>query len=219
LSSVEIRWVIVAAGACAGIIGGAYARLHKDKDKEGQHGDAPSSSTPPLIVVRDLHVPKLAGPIALDGETDDRGWQAVARTDSFLTMRGEPARPYSDARFTWGDGKLWVLLYAADEDIRSDTDSFHLEIAGHAFDVNPLGKVSGGAEAAHDLDGTIDDPKDDDEEWVIELGIPYATLGIEGKPGERLAFSAHRCDTPKGSNRTCAQIGEGKPVVLVLEGP
>lgn len=207
----QIRWLVLGGVACAGIIGGAYAARRTD----------PAPAPAPAIAssARELHVPKLAGPIVLDGETGDLGWQTVARTDTFLTMRGQPARPYSDARFTWGEGKLWVLLYAADEDIRSDTDSFHVEINGHAFEVNPLGKVTGNAQAAHDLDGTIDDPKDNDEEWVIELAVPFDAIGIEGKPGERISFSAHRCDTPHGSTRTCAQWGEAKPAVLVLEGP
>jgi hypothetical protein len=201
------RWHFVVAGIAVGAAVGIYvARTRRE----------PSKTTSPTSA-RELRVPKLAAPIALDGETDDPGWRQVARTGTFLTEAGEPARPYSDARFVWGDGKLWVLLYAADEDIRS-TDSFHLDIASHSFDVSPLGKVTlDGALSAHDLDGTLDDPKDDDEEWVLELAIPLAALGVEPKSGARLPIAIHRCDTPKGSAKTCAQWGEQRPAVLVLD--
>jgi hypothetical protein len=34
-----------------------------------------------------------------------------------------------------------------------------------------------GTRVACDTDGTIDDPRDDDEEWVVELAVPLASLG------------------------------------------
>ena len=54
-----------------------------------------------------------------------------------------------------------------------------------------------------DLDGTLDDPRDDDEEWVVELAIPYSLLGIRGTPDQSLSFSVKRCDTPKGRATVC----------------
>jgi hypothetical protein len=45
--------------------------------------------------------------------------------------------------------------------------------------------------AAVDRDGTIDDAHDDDEEWVIELAIPRATLPLD------LPVNIVRNDRPK----------------------
>lgn len=131
------------------------------------------------------------------------GWTSAARTERFLGAHNVPARPHSEARLAWKDGTLWVLLYAADEDIRS-TDAFHVEIDGRAIDAT--------AATAEDVDGTLDDPRDDDEEWIVELAVP-----LQKEAGDRVRFSAHRCDTPKDSVRSCAQFGESEPVDLVLE--
>ena len=38
---------------------------------------------------------------------------------AFTTADGRAAHPYSDARFVHGNGQLFVVLYAADEDIRA----------------------------------------------------------------------------------------------------
>ncbi len=155
------------------------------------------------------HVPR--APIVIDGPNE---WQHASRTGAFVGPDGRPARPFSEARFAWGEGKLYALLYAADEDIRSDSDVFHLELAGHAFDVSPLGSS---VASAHDVDGTIDDPKDDDEEWVIEMAIPLAALGIEQKAGALIPFSVKRCDTPKRSSRSSGLACGESNGVLVLE--
>jgi hypothetical protein len=205
---------------------------------------APSHATerpfaPTSAPARVLHVPHAAGPVVLDGDMDDPGWiKASARTNAFVTSDDEPARPYSDARFVWGDGHLYVALYAADEDIRATRtatddalwleDAFHLVFASgdteRAIDVSPLGTITdgrrtgrgafdytwqSGAHVSHEADGTANDPHDDDEEWVIEMAIPFESLGLEGEPGETVGFSVHRCDTPKRSRRVCASWGEG----------
>src|SRR5580693_1479819 len=66
-----------------------------------------------------LHVPHTPGSITLDGDTDDPGWTrppGPARTGPFVVENGAQARPYSNARLLWGDGHLYLSLYAADED-------------------------------------------------------------------------------------------------------
>jgi hypothetical protein len=47
-----------------------------------------------------------------------------------------------------------------------------------------------------------------DEEWVIEMAIPFESLGLKGESGERIGFSVTRCDTPKEMPRICAGWGE-----------
>jgi hypothetical protein len=210
-----------------------------------------AEGAPPQTVVRglELHVPRAKGDVVLDGDMDDTGWlQGCARTGPFVGPDGESARPYSDARFVWGDGYLYVALYAADEDIRARheapdapvwlDDSFHLVLGDGAidrsFDFGPTGALadamrssptgafdfawSSGAHVSHELDGTPNDPTDDDEEWVIEAAIPLASLGLQGEPGERTGLAVRRCDRLHSGARSCGHWGEGEAAgVLVLD--
>ena len=197
-----------------------------------------------------LVVPHAVGALVLDGDTDDPGWtapDAVARTGPFEQASGVAGRPYSDARLVWGDGQLYIALYAADDDIRARVteadgpvwldDSFRLVFRRGAVEyvihVSARGVVAdarcapgaapddtwnSGAHVSHDVDGTLDDPTDSDEEWVVEMAIPLASLGLLGTPGERLGFSLSRCDEPKGEPRVCSGWGAGDPGgQLVLE--
>jgi len=109
--------------------------------------------------VTELHVPHPHGPIVLDGDMDDPGWlNGCARTGAFVTAGGDQVRPYSEARFLYGDGVLYVGLYAADEDIHAKLegldapvwteDSFHVVFSDgtteHSFDVSPTGTLADG---------------------------------------------------------------------------
>jgi hypothetical protein len=171
---------------------------------------------------RELVVPGVDGMPALDGELDDRVWLGdVARTGPFIDGTGAPARPYSDARITWTRGYLLVGLYAADEDIRTvgaGRDAFRVTLGATTFEVSAAGELRGappGTLVGHEHDGTLDDRSDDDEEWVIELAIPLASLGLEAGRRERLRMQAQRCDTPRGSLRRCASSPD---VMLKLAG-
>jgi hypothetical protein len=133
----------------------------------------------------------------------------------------------------WGDGHLYFSLYAADEDIRSGAtehdgpvwldDSFRLVFTladgERAIEVSPRGVVTdakrspggawdygweSGVHVSPEVDGTVNNPKDSDEEWVIEMAIPFDALGLNGERGETVAFSVRRCDTPKSGARVCS---------------
>jgi hypothetical protein len=238
------------------------AQSHARSD-DASHANAPPASELACAKhIVELRVPRMKASIVLDGDMDDPGWRgAIARTGAFLAPNGTPARPYSDARLVWGDGHLYVALYAADEDVRAEPrepdapvwldDAFRLVFTSAAnananstvesgdmertLDVSALGVVTDAiksrargsaldyawqsdAHVSRELDGTLNDARDEDEEWVLELAIPLASLGLEGKRGERIGFSARRCDTPKGSRRVCGSWGDGdSPGVLVLD--
>jgi hypothetical protein len=189
-----------------------------------------------------LRVPHLPGSITLDGDTDDPGWTTApgpARTGPFVLASGVEARPYSDTRLLWGDGHLYLALYAADEDIRTRTDqpdgplwlddSFRVTFTRgeveYAIEVSPKGVVtdairraggtfdyswSSGVHVSPELDGTMNKPDDMDEEWVIEVAVPFESLGLKGERGESIGLAVRRCDTPKGAARVCASWGEGE---------
>jgi hypothetical protein len=192
-----------------------------------------------------LHVPHTPGAILLDGDTDDPGWvrpPGPARTRAFLAPNGTPARPFSEIRTVWGDGYLYLSLYAADEDIESRTteadgplwldDAFRVvftrQDTQYAIEVSPRAIItdsvrqkgpggwgawdytwSAGVHASKEMDGTLNAPNNMDEEWVIEMAVPFESLGLQGDPGESIGFSASRCDTPRNAPRTCASWGDG----------
>jgi hypothetical protein len=161
-----------------------------------------------------------------------------ARTGDFVFKNGAPARPYSETRLVWGGDYLYLALYASDEDIESRTDQpdgpidlddafrvvFSQADVQYAIEVSPKAVVtdssrrgdgewdfswSSGVHVSRELDGTINDPKNMDEEWAIEMAIPFESLGMKGEPGENIGMSLSRCDTPKRAPRVCAGWGEG----------
>jgi hypothetical protein len=161
-----------------------------------------------------------------------------ARTGDFLFENGKPARPYSEARLVWGGDYLYLALYASDEDIESHTDqpdaplglddAFRIVFAQpgveYAIEVSPRAVItdsirrgdgawdptwSSGAHASNEVEGTMNDTRTMDEEWAIELAVPFESLGMKGEPGENIGMSLHRCDTPRNGRRVCAGWGEG----------
>ncbi len=150
----------------------------------------------------------------------------------------EDARPYSNTRLVWGDGYLYLSLYAADEDIETHTDEpdgpvwlddafrvvFSQAGVEYAIDVSPKAVISdsirkngaawdfswsSGAHASTEMDGSINSPQNMDEEWAIEMAIPFESLGMKGERGETIGMSLSRCDIPKGMPRVCAGWGVG----------
>jgi HAMP domain-containing protein len=161
-----------------------------------------------------------------------------ARTGDYVFKNGKPARPYSETRIVWSGDYLYLALYASDEDIQSHTEQpdepnglddvfrivFSDSNAEYAIEVSPRAVItdsirrdggdwdlgwSSGAHASREIDGTINDPKNTDEEWAIELAVPFESLGMRGEPGENIGMSLSRCDTPKRGTRVCAGWGDG----------
>jgi hypothetical protein len=173
-----------------------------------------------------LIVPRTHGPITIDGELDEPSWTGnPARTGAF------PGKPYSDARMLADDTTLYVALYAADEDLETRTterdgplwldDAFRLvfDVGGtkYKIEVSPKCIVTDGRQVrgaakfdyawnasvrlACDTDGTINEPADMDEEWVVEMALPIADVGLER--GVPFGLTIERCDTPKHEQRAC----------------
>lgn len=107
-------------------------------------------------------------------------------------------------------------------------DAFHVEISADAtgadvfaIDLSPRGTVadarwpqgrqqdadvrwSCAAQVQTDVDGTIDDPRgNDDEEWQVTAAIPWRSLGLAPAAGLKLAVKLRRCDVPKDGQRRC----------------
>ncbi|MEO8877358.1 MAG: carbohydrate-binding family 9-like protein [Polyangiaceae bacterium] len=242
---------LLVIGAASMVLVGAIVAVIVHATRERSHVWPASSASN----ATELVVPHVNGSIALDGDLDDTGWLGnVARTGAFLDKNGDIARPYSEARLTWGDGVLYLSLYAADEDIRATAttadgpvwrdDSFHFVIDNgtneRIFDVSASGVIAdatrgsasavgdqvraaadvnwnGGVHVSREIDGTLNDSSDDDEEWALEIVIPFEAIGLKGEAGERVRFAVHRCDSPKREPRVCASWGERNPATLILE--
>src|SRR5262249_15496522 len=97
----------------------------------------------------------LRGP-KVDGELDDDVWAESLRSGPFKRDVGQLARTPSEARLLWGEGELFIGLYAADDDIQarvaerdgplwlSDAFQLSLRTASETFqiDVAPNGALT-----------------------------------------------------------------------------
>jgi hypothetical protein len=154
-----------------------------------------------------LVLPQVGKEIRCDGELDETAWRSPARTGPFVDAGGAPAAPYSDARLLRDDKYLYLALYAADEDVRS-TDEFVVELSSasgkivlHFRAAGTLEPAIANAKVAVDLDGTLDEPSNDDEEWVVEAAVPLAAIpfGRDGSVNARIS----RCDVTKDHVKRC----------------
>jgi hypothetical protein len=149
--------------------------------------------------------------IALDGELDEPAWNRVAIRGVFRDGSAQ-ARPYSEIRLLRDETHLFVALYAADEDIRSD-DAFDVTAGTMHAHLTAGGKATpASVRIAVDRDGTLDDAHDYDEEWVVEAAIPLSEFGPSP-----VAVTAERCDVTKSGARLCGRwSGAIDPKILPI---
>lgn len=185
-------------GACALLTTGA-CRHHS-----ATAPNVANKQATPVAVRPSGAIPRITGPIKIDGEWDEHDWSNTALRGQFLGSDGRLSRPSSEARFLHDDKDLIVALYAGDENIQS-TDAFGFTVGTLALHVTATAKVTPavpGVRAAVGYDeGTLDHPQDDDEEWVVELAIPLSATGLA--PGVHVPVHAARCDTPKDNIQRC----------------
>ena len=199
-----------------------------------------------------LLVPRVAAPIRINAETAGKAaWNDdTGITRNFKDAAGNGMVPYTEAKVRWGDGTLYLLLYAGDLDLEGrvrkrdgaveNDDSFRLEF-GRGGDVrvisisvlgtiadahctsSPAGRKcdaswSSGARIAVDRDGSLNKIGDNDEEWVVEMAIPLAKLGVK-KPaaGAHIPFSIRRCEVGHDGPHVCGSWGADPPGELILD--
>jgi hypothetical protein len=124
-------------------------------------------------------------------------------------------------------------------------DVFHVELtahgATHVLDVSVLGALSDArctgpahepgprvvgecnthwqshARVAVDRDGSLNRIHDNDEEWLVELAIPWANLGMRNvRPGTHVGFSVSRCEVGYDGQHACGSWGLAQPGTLEL---
>jgi hypothetical protein len=149
-----------------------------------------------LLLLGACEVRRPRPPIETDGRLDEAAWHWAVRTGPFVNAGGQPAAPYSDARFVVAPTSIYLALYAADEDIRT-TDRFDVEIGERTLHFGP---ADAGPDVGIDMDGTLDNPDDLDEEWIIEARVPRT-----GLPRGDVPVHVRRCDTPKDGIEKCGE--------------
>jgi hypothetical protein len=163
-------------------------------------GAAACKSPPPAETP--VVVPMATGELTIDGEWEESDWSDVAVRRVFAAD-GEEARPYSEIRCLHDAQNLYVGLYAGDQNV-GVTDYFDLTIGALHFHADPRGTLTPaipGARSAADLDGTFDDGRDEDEEWLVELALPLSAIGI--RHGLAVPIKVSRCDLPKDGATRC----------------
>ena len=161
------------------------------------------------------------------GETGTSTWPSTRRTRT--SRRRTPVRTVpsgSTTPFTSSSTTVSVRFRSTSPRSRRSPTGERKEgtvaaNGSHPFDY----RWNSGAHLSRELDGTINKSDDEDEEWVIEMAIPLASLGLEGEKGERIGLSIRRCDTPHARAfdptpgvRSCGSWGSGAARgVLVLD--
>jgi hypothetical protein len=157
------------------------------------------------------------------------------------------ARWGSENLYLWlyaGDLDLEGRVQEPDGDLSGD-DAFHIEIGEgsrvYAVDVSVLGTVSDAvcpsrsagfgprragecdrtwqsqATVAVDRDGTLNRVHDNDEEWLVEMALPLARLGLPAAAGTRVPFSVSRCEIGVDGRHACGGWGVEKRGELILD--
>jgi hypothetical protein len=186
----------------------ALAGCKSHHDDTGAAAPTPSAAAKPAPPVQNPvppapttgAVPLASEPINVDGAWHERDWTKNNFRAQFHRDDGDLARPYSEVRFIRDDKNLYVGLYAADSNILS-SDAFDLQVGPVAVQISAAGKMTPDTpdvKLAVDVDGTLDDPSNHDEEWKAEVAIPLAKAGLA--PGKPVDVRAARCDIPKNGN-------------------
>jgi hypothetical protein len=142
-----------------------------------------------------------------------------------------------------GDLDLEGNVREADGPVLRD-DAFHIELGGdrlYTVDVSVLGTVAdaactgavgkaaparscdaawqSGAVVAVDRDGTLNKLGDNDEEWIVEMAIPLASIGLaHAGAGTHIPFAVKRCEIGQSKVGACGAFGEGTTrAEIVLE--
>jgi hypothetical protein len=111
------------------------------------------------------------------------------------------------------DGRIYALTMGAG----GERITTQCTADGWACKGEPLPWESG-VEVGRDVDGTPNEPSDDDEEWVLEMAIPLRAIGAEPRVGERVEIRLRRCDFPRGAARACGTWSPGRTGAITLKG-
>ncbi|MDR1583231.1 MAG: carbohydrate-binding family 9-like protein [Prevotellaceae bacterium] len=197
-------------------------------------------------------------PPVIDGDIDDKIWEAAAWTDEFRDIEGELSSrplPYyaTRAKMLWDtsylyiaadmkDKHVWANLAKHDEVVYYDNDFevfidpnnsaqnyFEIEInaLNTIFDLYLAKPYRSGASGmliswdckdllhAVRIQGTLNDPSDEDRGWTVEMAIPFNSISHQPKDSTlwRFNFSRVEWDVKTVGGKYVKKTGSnGKPL-------
>ncbi len=134
-----------------------------------------------------LNVPRAAKTITPSDKFDVNVWGGAVNTHTLLDANGKGAVPVSEARFLWGDGKLYLAFYAGDLDLemrekkhdsavwKDDSVTFSFFVAGdkkRVLSISPLGTLADGT-CPKDAESLADPRCDLRWESHVKSGVDY----------------------------------------------
>jgi hypothetical protein len=168
------------------IAAGAVGACHKPKNR------------PPVQPIGQYSIPRTQGVVTIDGKCGERSWQNAFRSPVFEDAQGHTA-PHTELRATADDDFLYIEVFVSDIDIESKCDIVKLDVGPVHVDLMPTGaQAPAGVRTAVDVDDTVDNPKDKDEEWVNEVAIPWSLLGGHDVPVRALRIDVGHGESPHG---------------------
>ena len=156
----------------------------------------------------------------VDGELDEPVWHAAAATDPFVHETANRVVPHTEARAAHDPDALYLAVYVADGDLRSSDQVAVAFDSGAGVEVTPGGTLTchfaaqkdcAGVVAKLDRDGDVDADREEDEEYIVELKIPWKLLDLSTAP-ERLGVNFSRIETLDGErlrevwSRGCGEL-------------
>lgn len=182
---------------------------------------APSAPAPTPACVPRILVARQGTP-TVDGELDEPVWHAAAATPPFLNDKEKRVVPHTEARAAWDAEALYLVLYTADADLRSD-DQVAVQFGdGGTVELAPQGAMTcrfgaqtdcadAGVVARLERDGDVDADGEEDEEWAVELELPWRLIAPGGRPAQ-LPVNFSRLETLEGQrlrevwSRSCGAL-------------
>ncbi|MFL5320912.1 MAG: carbohydrate-binding family 9-like protein, partial [Myxococcaceae bacterium] len=166
---------------------------------------APEAKCVPKVLVA------LEGTPKIDGELDEPVWHSAAATEPFVHEKANRVVPHTEARASYDHDALYVVLYVADAELQSSDEVRISFDDGGEIAAGPGGAVSchfprrdeqsdcgaAGLVAKVDRDGDVDANKEEDEEWVVELKVPWRNLSADHVP-KSVGVNFSRLETVEG---------------------
>ncbi|HEX3777231.1 MAG TPA: hypothetical protein VHV51_22315 [Polyangiaceae bacterium] len=134
-----------------------------------------------------LNVPRAPKPITPSDKFDVNVWGSAVNTHTLLDANGNGAVPVSEARFLWGDGKLYLAFYAGDLDLemrekkhdgavwKDDSFTVSFFVSGESkrvLTISPLGTLADGV-CPNDAESLADSRCDLHWESHVRTGVDY----------------------------------------------
>lgn len=195
------------------------------------------AGTKTAAVEKPACVPKvlvaIEGTPKIDGEIDEPVWHTTPATEPFIHEKQNRVVPHAEARAAYDKEALYLALYVGDADLTSSDQVAVAFDSGASIQVAPSGAMTchfgaqadcAGVVAKVDRDGDVDADKEEDEEYIVELKLPWKLLGLSARP-KKLGVNFSRIETVEGErmrevwSRGCGEISFAEAKSVIIDSP